>query len=81
MQTYFDEDDEAPDGSSPTDELDGAEMLLHPRPGPGDRNELLAQLPEKHIMDRLITRYFASASPSLRKCDLFEIYMMWLMML
>lgn len=40
-------------------------MLLHPRPGPGDRNELLAQLPERHIMDRLITRYFASASPSL----------------
>jgi hypothetical protein len=32
-----------------------------------DRDQLLRQLPEKQIMDRLIMRYFTSMSPSQRK--------------
>lgn len=64
MKAYFDEGDDAEDESSPPDQLDGAEMLLYSRNGPGDRNELLSQLPEKHVADRLVMRYFASVSPS-----------------
>lgn len=67
MKAYFDEQVDEDEGALPSDELDGAEMLLHTSSAPGDRNELLAQLPEKHVIDRLIMRYFASSSPSQRK--------------
>lgn len=63
---YFDESEEQDEGNSPTDELDAPEMLLSPRAQPGNKDELIAQLPERHVADRLITRYFASMSPSQR---------------
>lgn len=32
-----------------------------------NREDLLAQLPEKHVADRLITRYFGAKSPAQRE--------------
>jgi hypothetical protein len=64
---YFDDSEEPEDESSPTDELDVPELLLRPRGSPGNRDELIAQLPEKHVADRLIMRYFSSMSPSQRE--------------
>ncbi|UNI18953.1 hypothetical protein JDV02_005182 [Purpureocillium takamizusanense] len=64
LKTYFQDEAEEDDENSPTDELDAPEMLLWSAGGPKDRNELLAQLPERHVADRLITRYFSAMSPS-----------------
>ncbi|KJZ74213.1 hypothetical protein HIM_06444 [Hirsutella minnesotensis 3608] len=65
LKSYFIDSDNDEDGdASPTDEIDGPEMLLWPRGGPVSKEELLAQLPERQVADRLITRYFASLSPS-----------------
>lgn len=64
MKSYFDDDDAADDDASPSDSLDGPDMLLLSRNGPTDRNELLAHVPDKSIADRLIMRYFTSSSPS-----------------
>ncbi|KAK2606187.1 hypothetical protein QQS21_003357 [Conoideocrella luteorostrata] len=64
LKLYFDESEEQEEGASPTDELDGAEMLLLTGRAPTNRDDLIAQLPERHVTDRLITRYFSSMSPS-----------------
>ncbi|KAJ6438538.1 C6 transcription factor [Purpureocillium lavendulum] len=64
LKTYFQDETEDDEDASPTDELDAPEMLLWSPGGPGDRDELLAQLPERHVADRLITRYFSAMSPS-----------------
>ncbi|OAQ85526.1 C6 transcription factor [Purpureocillium lilacinum] len=64
LKTYFQDEAGADDETSPTDELDAPEMLLWSAGGPGDRDELLTQLPERHVADRLITRYFSAMSPS-----------------
>lgn len=52
---------------TPGDEMDAPELLLFSRAAPRDKADLLAQLPERQIADRLITRYFSSMSPSQRK--------------
>lgn len=67
LKMYFDDSEEQKEGASPTDELDGPEMLLSPRTIPSNRDALIAQLPERHIADRLIMRYFSSMSASQRK--------------
>lgn len=67
LKMYFDDSEEQEEGASPTDELDAPEMLLSPRSAPSNRDELIAQLPERHVADRLITRYFSSMSPSQRQ--------------
>lgn len=64
MKTYFDDEDDEVDDDSPGMDLDAAEMLLSPRGGPASREELIGHIPEKHITDRLIMRYFSSSSPS-----------------
>ncbi|OAA72499.1 Transcription factor [Cordyceps fumosorosea ARSEF 2679] len=64
MKTYFDDEDDELEGDSPGGDLDAAEMLLSPRAGPASREELIGHIPEKHIADRLIMRYFSSSSPS-----------------
>ncbi|KAM4056163.1 fungal specific transcription factor [Hirsutella rhossiliensis] len=67
LKSYFaDAEDDNDDGNSPPDDelLDAPEMLIWSRTGPASRDELLAQLPERQVADRLITRYFASMSPS-----------------
>ncbi|KAM0257438.1 hypothetical protein ACHAQJ_004384 [Trichoderma viride] len=64
IKAYFDDPGDSEDDAMPGDELEGPEMLLYSRGAPSSREELLAQLPERHVVDRLVTRYFSSKSPS-----------------
>ncbi|KAJ4148241.1 hypothetical protein LMH87_002721 [Akanthomyces muscarius] len=64
LKTYFDDEDDEVQGDSPGTDLEAAEMLLSPRGGPSSREELIGHIPEKHIADRLIMRYFSSSSPA-----------------
>ncbi|KAJ3483075.1 hypothetical protein NLG97_g7397 [Lecanicillium saksenae] len=64
MKTYFDDEDDVMEGDSPGADFEAAEMLLSPRGGPSSREDLISHIPEKHIADRLIMRYFNSSSPS-----------------
>ncbi|KAL7936744.1 fungal-specific transcription factor domain-containing protein [Trichoderma chlorosporum] len=64
IKAYFDDPGDSDDDLLPGEELDGPEMLLYSRGAPTSREELLAQLPERHVADRLVTRYFSSKSPS-----------------
>lgn len=66
LKSYFDEPEEEED-MSPEADMDGPELLLFARGAPRNREELVAQLPERSVVDRLVTRYFASMSPSQRK--------------
>jgi hypothetical protein len=67
IKAYFDDPGDSDDDAMPGDELEGPEMLLYSRGAPCSREELLAHLPERHVMDRIITRYFSSKSPSQRQ--------------
>lgn len=67
IKAYFDDPGSSEEEFGPGDELEGPEMLLHSRGAPSNRQELLAQLPERHVVDRLVTRYFSSKSPSQRQ--------------
>lgn len=76
LKSYFEDDveDDGENGSPEMDEVDVEEMLIYPRGGaPRNRDELIANLPEKRVADRLITRYFESMSPSQRKSFLYLI--------
>ncbi|KJK75005.1 hypothetical protein H634G_09640 [Metarhizium anisopliae BRIP 53293] len=64
LKTYFDDTGAHEEGILSTDDLDAPEMLLCPTIPPTNRDELIAQLPDRHVADRLIKRYFASMSPS-----------------
>ncbi|OPB40120.1 Zn2Cys6 transcriptional regulator [Trichoderma guizhouense] len=64
IKAYFDDPGDSDDDLLPGEELEGPEMLLYSRGAPTSREELLAQLPERHVADRLVTRYFSSKSPS-----------------
>lgn len=68
IKAYFDDPGDSDDDVLPGDELEGPEMLLYSRGAPSNREDLLAQLPERHVADRLVTRYFSSKSPSQRQC-------------
>jgi len=46
-----------------------SELILLPRSSPRNKEELLALLPDKIVMDRLMNRYFNSNSPSQRMCS------------
>lgn len=67
IKAYFDDPDDSEDESGPSDELERPEMLLYSKESLSNRQELLAQLPERHVVDRLVTRYFSSKSPSQRQ--------------
>lgn len=64
---YFDDTGAHEEGILSTDDLDAPEMLLCPTIPPTNKDELIAQLPDRHVADRLIKRYFASMSPSQRE--------------
>ncbi|KAL7797615.1 fungal-specific transcription factor domain-containing protein [Trichoderma ceciliae] len=64
IKAYFDDPGDSEDDAMAGDELEGPEMLLYSRGVPSNREELVAQLPERHVADRLVTRYFSSKSPS-----------------
>lgn len=68
LKSYFDHPDDMEDGDTQTDEFDASELILFPKSSPRSREELLSHLPERKVADRIITRYFASMSPSQRKC-------------
>ena len=63
LKCYFDDPD-SDEEDVVNDEMDGPGLLLFSRGAPLNRADLLAQLPERAIADRLITRYFSSMSPS-----------------
>ena len=68
LKTYFDDGDEdQDDGDGMDDDMDTGEFLLFSRGGPRNREDLIAQLPDRKIADRLIMRYYSTNSPSLRK--------------
>lgn len=73
IKAYFDDPGDSEDEFGPGDELEGPEMLLYSRGAPSNRQELLAQLPERHVVDRLVTRYFSSKSPSQRLYLVFKV--------
>ncbi|KAL7925420.1 fungal-specific transcription factor domain-containing protein [Trichoderma austrokoningii] len=64
IKAYFDDPGDSEDEFGPGDELEGPEMLLYSKGALSNRDELLAQLPERRVVDRLVTRYFSSKSPS-----------------
>jgi hypothetical protein len=56
------------------EDLQGEDMempdMLFSRKTPGNKSELIAQLPERKVADRLVTRYFGSMCPSQRMVHL-----------
>ena len=73
LRTYFedpdddddDDDDEFHDSYAPGR---SAELLLFSKNVPRSKDDLLALLPDKRIIDRLMARYFTSNSPTQRRC-------------
>ncbi|KAI2633824.1 hypothetical protein GGS21DRAFT_114264 [Xylaria nigripes] len=63
LKAYF-EDVEGPELNVEEENMGPDEVLIFPRGAPGSREELLALLPDKGVMDRLMSRYFNSNSPS-----------------
>ncbi|KAM0204407.1 hypothetical protein ACHAPI_000160 [Fusarium lateritium] len=64
LKSYFEHPEDTEDDQSPADEIDPTELILNTRAGPKNREELLNRLPDRNVADRLISRYFASMSPS-----------------
>ncbi|TGJ83427.1 hypothetical protein E0Z10_g5321 [Xylaria hypoxylon] len=65
LKTYFEEPEvEELDVDDPYESLGPSELLIFSRGAPRNKEELLALLPDKSIMDRLMNRYFNSNSPS-----------------
>lgn len=66
LKDYFNEPmteaDHFPDSNRFTEQ----ELLFRPFTTPLDRQQLLSQLPPRQVADRIVTRYFASVSPSRR---------------
>ncbi|KAI0194116.1 C6 transcription factor [Xylaria flabelliformis] len=65
LKTYF-EDPEVPelDVDDVYESMGPSELLILSRGVPRNKGDLLAMLPEKSVMDRLMNRYFNSNSPS-----------------
>jgi hypothetical protein len=61
MQSYFEEAEEERDDINPY-----ATLSFNAR-SPATKHELLALLPERLVIDRLVSLYFNSSSPALRK--------------
>nr|RBQ97935.1 hypothetical protein FVER53263_07955 [Fusarium verticillioides] len=64
LKDYFEQPEEAGEDQFLDDEIDPTEVMLNTRAGPRNREELLNRLPERKVADRLLSRYFASMSPS-----------------
>ncbi|KEY69737.1 hypothetical protein S7711_03718 [Stachybotrys chartarum IBT 7711] len=69
IKSYFEEADDEDEISTSTftEDTDTPEIIINARGGPKNRDELLACLPERKIVDRIIMRYFESSSPSQRE--------------
>ncbi|KAF5970706.1 hypothetical protein FBULB1_9585 [Fusarium bulbicola] len=64
LKDYFEQPEEAGEDQILDDEIDPTEVMLNTRAGPRNREELLSRLPDRKVADRLLSRYFASMSPS-----------------
>ncbi|KAI0157708.1 hypothetical protein GGR57DRAFT_500657 [Xylariaceae sp. FL1272] len=65
LKAYFEEDSGSQEiDIDDSDELGPSHLLISPRSQPRNKDELLALLPDKDVMDRLMNRYFNSNSPS-----------------
>ncbi|KAI1477918.1 fungal-specific transcription factor domain-containing protein [Daldinia eschscholtzii] len=65
LKSYFEDPlDEGDEVYDPYENTGPSELLMFSRGVPRDKSELLALLPEKAVIDRLINRYFNSNSPS-----------------
>ncbi|KAG8351494.1 hypothetical protein FVEN_g10432 [Fusarium venenatum] len=64
LKSYFDQPDDTEEDQILADEIDPTELMLNTRAGPRNREKLLGRLPDRKVADRLISRYFASMSPS-----------------
>ncbi|PTB74373.1 N-terminal binuclear Zn cluster-containing protein [Trichoderma longibrachiatum ATCC 18648] len=62
IKAYFDDPGDSDDDAMPGDELDGPEMLLYSRGAPSNREDLLAQLPERKVADRLYVQFWQNPS-------------------
>lgn len=68
LKCYFDVPEEEENEGSPED-IEAPEMLILQRGSPLNKDDLLCQIPDRNIADRLMSRYFASMSPSQRKYE------------
>ncbi|KAF4452901.1 hypothetical protein F53441_4327 [Fusarium austroafricanum] len=64
LKGYFEQPEESGEDQMLDDEIDPTEVMLNTRAGPRNREELLSRLPDRKVADRLLSRYFASMSPS-----------------
>jgi hypothetical protein len=62
IHNYF---EEAEDES---DDIQPYTILSFHAKSPATKNQLLAVLPERPVVDRLVSTYFNSNSPALREC-------------
>lgn len=69
LKGYFDYPDDESEEDAPPGALDDPQMMLLSTTTPRDREYLIAQLPSRPVMDRIVTRYFASMSPSQRQYE------------
>jgi len=68
LKSYFDDPEAAEDGpSEEAPEMESPEMVMLSKGVPRSKRDLLALLPQRHVVDRLIMRYFTSNSPSQRR--------------
>ncbi|KAK8034985.1 hypothetical protein PG993_009980 [Apiospora rasikravindrae] len=64
LKNYFEDSDDGEDVQDPFEIDGGPELVVFSMNVPRTREELLALLPDKSIIDRLMLRYFNSNSPS-----------------
>ncbi|KAK8136897.1 hypothetical protein PG984_004837 [Apiospora sp. TS-2023a] len=64
LKNYFDDSDEGEETQDPFEIDGGPELVVFSKNVPRTREEFLALLPDKSIIDRLMLRYFNSNSPS-----------------
>ncbi|KAK7996339.1 hypothetical protein PG991_015806 [Apiospora marii] len=67
LKNYFDVSDGGGETQDPFEIDGGPELVVFSKNVPRTRDEFLALLPEKSIIDRLMLRYFNSNSPSQRR--------------
>ncbi|KAK3944185.1 fungal-specific transcription factor domain-containing protein [Diplogelasinospora grovesii] len=64
LKSYFDDEEDPGEQSPNSQESQSPEIMLLPRGGRMDRQDILDVLPQRHIVDRLVQRYFTANSPS-----------------
>lgn len=68
LKAYFEDPDDDEEFHDPYAPGRSAELLILSKSVPRNKDDLLALLPDKRVIDRLMLRYFNSNSPSQREC-------------